>query len=51
MRFELVFKTPDALERAIEYEAENLVGGPPDSEEHDILWRDEVRRAKKICEK
>ena len=51
MRFTVGMKCPDALERAIEEQAENEIGGPVDSEEHDIAFEDLVAKAKEIAAK
>lgn len=52
MRFTIGMKCPDALERAIEEQAENEIGGPSDySEEHDIAFEELVEKAKKIAGK
>lgn len=51
MRFTVCMKCPDALEQAIEKEAENEINGPPDSEEHDIAFSELVEKAKMIAGK
>lgn len=51
MRFTVGLKCPDALERAIEEAAENEIGGPIDSEEHDIAFDELVAASKRIAEK
>ena len=51
MKFSVTMKCPDVLRDTIEREAENQIGGPSDSEEHDELFKAEVEKALKICEK
>jgi len=51
MKFTVELKCPDALDDAIQYHAENEIGGPPDSEEHDIAFDELVAKSKRIAEK
>jgi hypothetical protein len=51
MKFTVCIKCPDALLQAIEKEAENEIGGPPDSEENDIAFEELVEKVKKIAGK
>jgi hypothetical protein len=51
MKITVGMKCPDALERAIEKYAENEIGGPSGSEEHEIAFEDLVAKSKKIAEK
>jgi hypothetical protein len=48
MRFTVEMKCPDALDRAIEEAADGEVGGPRDSEEHDIKFKAAVEKAKAV---
>lgn len=51
MKFTVSMKCPDALERAIELEAEGLVGGSSDDEEADERYSELVRTAMEYAEK
>lgn len=46
MRVTVTMKCPDALDQAIIKAAEGEIGGPPDSEEHDIMFDDLVAKTK-----
>jgi hypothetical protein len=51
MRFTVCMKCPDELDRAIEEAAENEIGGPVDSLEHDRAFQDAVDKAKAAASK
>jgi len=51
MKIKVTMKCPDALDQAIEKAAEDEVGGPMDSSEHDERWKDLVLQGKKVATK